>query len=72
MAEAQKKPGFIARLKVSFQNTKCEVKKVVWPDKSQIMNNTGIVLCVMAISAVFVGVLDTVVTELVRLFVNLL
>ena len=72
MAEAQKKPGFIARLKVSLQNTKGELKKVVWPDKSQIMNNTGIVLCVMAISAVFVGVLDTVVAELVRLFVNLL
>ena len=48
----QKKPGFIAKSKKFFKDVKGELKKIVWPDKKHAMNNTGIVLGVMAVSAV--------------------
>lgn len=71
MADAvQKKPGFIARVKRFFRDIKGETKKIVWPTKSQIINNTIIVLVVMVIAAVVVGCLDIVASTLVRLFVN--
>ena len=67
---AQKKPGFIARAKKFFKDIKGETKKVVWPDKKQIVNNTGIVMVVIA--AVFVGCLDLIAKGLLDLFVKLL
>ena len=67
---AAKKPGFIEKAKRFFRDIKGEVKKVVWPGKSQIINNTIIVLVVMVIAAVVVGCLDIVASTLVRLFVN--
>ena len=71
MADAvQKKPGFIARVKRFFRDIKGETKKIVWPTKSQIINNTIIVLVVMVIAAVVVGCLDIVASTFVRVFVN--
>ena len=48
---AQKKPGFIARAKKFFKDIKGETKKVVWPDKKQIVNNTGIVIVMVVRTA---------------------
>ena len=53
-----KKPGFFARLKNFWKETKSEVKKVVWPTSSQVLNNTLIVIAVVIIAAVFIGVVD--------------
>ena len=69
---AQKKPGFIARVKKFFKDIKGETKKVVWPDKKQIVNNTGIVIVMVVIAAVFVGCLDLIAKGLLDLFVKLL
>ena len=69
---AQKKPGFIARDKMFFKDIKGETKKVVWPDKKQIVNNTGIVNVMVVIAAVFVGCLDLIAKGLLDLFVKLL
>ena len=69
---AQKKPGFIARAKKFFKDIKGETKKGVWPDKKQIVNNTGIVIVMVVIAAVFVGCLDLIAKGLLDLFVKLL
>ena len=69
---SQKKPGFIARAKKFFKDIKGETKKVVWPDKKQIVNNTGIVIVMVVIAAVFVGCLDLIAKGLLDLFVKLL
>ena len=69
---AQKKHGFIARAKKFFKDIKGETKKVVWPDKKQIVNNTGIVIVMVVIAAVFVGCLDLIAKGLLDLFVKLL
>ncbi|HAN44222.1 MAG TPA: preprotein translocase subunit SecE [Ruminococcaceae bacterium] len=54
----------------SFKDMKGEVKKVVWPTKKQIINNTGIVLFFMAISAVIIGGLDTILSLIVNLILK--
>ncbi len=68
----QKKPGFFDRIKRFFKDIKGEIKKVVWPDKQRITNNTIIVIGVVLISAVFVGCFDIITSYLVQFFVNLL
>ena len=41
-----------------FREMKSELKKVVWPTLPQVMKNTGIVMAMVIIVAVFIGVVD--------------
>lgn len=50
-----------------FKDLKIEFKKVVWPDKKTVFNNTSVVLAVVVASAVLVGLLDTGFLALMRL-----
>ena len=50
-ANAENKTGFLAKIKRYFQDMRGELKKVVWPEKKQVLNNTGIVIIVLIISA---------------------
>jgi preprotein translocase subunit SecE len=43
-----------------FTEVKSEMKKVVWPTKKQIINNTLIVFAAVAVIGVFIWVLDLV------------
>lgn len=43
------------------------MKKIVWPTKSQIINNTLIVIAVTLIAAVFIYGIDTVFGRLLQL-----
>ncbi len=63
--KAHKKGGFIAgvksffgRIVKFFRDTASEMKKVVWPSKKQVLNNTGVVAVVVVISAAAIIVLD--------------
>ena len=44
MAEKAEKQSFFARIGKFFRDQKSEVKKIVWPSKKQVLNNTAIVL----------------------------
>lgn len=59
MAEANKKPRF-ARIKKWFREMKSELKKVVWPTGSQILNNTLVVLACVLVVGIIVCLLDFV------------
>ena len=63
-ANAENKTGFLAKIKRYFKDMRGELKKVVWPEKKQVLNNTGIVIIALIISAGF----DFVITKLVSLF----
>ena len=67
----EKKPGFFKRIasgiKRFFKDTKSELKKVVWPSKKTVLNNTGIVV-VLVLSSVSIGIIDFVFNALVGLF----
>ncbi|MGN0602330.1 MAG: preprotein translocase subunit SecE [Oscillospiraceae bacterium] len=54
-AKKEKKKGGIRKY---FRDLKSEIKKVVWPTKKQVINNTGIVLTVMVIVGLFLAGID--------------
>jgi len=53
-----------------FHDLKVEFKKVVWPTKKTVLNNTSVVLGVVVGSAVLVGLLDEGFLALLRLIYN--
>jgi len=57
MADTKKKKGRLARW---FREMRAELKKVVWPTKSQTVNNTVITLGVMIVSAIVIWGIDQV------------
>lgn len=71
MAEA-KKEKFFSRLARWFREMKSELKKVVWPSKKQMINNTIIVLVTVLIIGIFIWVFDfagnTIVNGIISLF----
>lgn len=50
-----------------FKDLKSEFKKVVWPSRKTVINNTVVVLIALIISGVFVWGLDTLFATLLRL-----
>lgn len=52
-------PG-IKNIAKFFRDTRSEMKKVVWPNKKQVINNTVVVLVVVLLSAVVIFILDAV------------
>ena len=64
MAEANKKENFFVRTgkRISrwFREMNSELKKVVWPSKSQMINNTLVVLACVLVVGVFIWVFDAV------------
>ena len=53
------------------QDLKSEFKKVVWPTRKKVVNNTLVVLIVMVISSAFVGGLDFGLLKLFSFVLNL-
>ena len=63
MAEAKKENIFVRaakRIGRWFREMKSELKKVVWPTKSQMINNTVIVLVCTLIVGICIWVFDAV------------
>ena len=57
----KKKLGFFARTKKFFKDLKSELKKVIWPNKKQVINNTSIVIAFLIVSAIIIGGFDVVI-----------
>ncbi len=53
--DSTKKKGGIRKY---FKDLKSEIKKVVWPTRQQVINNTGIVLTVMVVMGLFLAGID--------------
>lgn len=63
----KKKPGKVSKW---FKDLKSEFKKVVWPSKKTVVNNTSVVLAVVIFSAVLIGLLDAGFLKLMELVYN--
>ena len=59
-----KKPNKIVKF---FKDLVSETKKVVWPGKKQVLNNTAVVLAVCVLSGALLFAIDTVFAELLKL-----
>lgn len=53
-----KKPSIFARIVKWARDLKSEAKKVVWPSRSQVTNNTIIVLATVFVVGAFIAVID--------------
>ncbi len=60
MAQAAKaaKPNVFARLTRYFNDVKAEMKRVVWPNRPEIVNMSMVVLVTLVIMVMYVGSLD--------------
>lgn len=47
-----------------------ELKKVVWPSRKETVGSTAVVLVIVIISGVFLGIVDLVLSRLVRLLIG--
>ena len=77
MAEAknQEKENFFRRTgkRISkwFREMKAELKKVVWPTKKQVLQNTVVVLACVLVVGVFIWVFDAVSSLIVQGLIGL-
>lgn len=67
MGETVKKEGIFARIGKSAKATKSEFKKVIWPSKKQLINNTGIVIAALIVIGLIIFGLDTIFISLSKL-----
>ncbi len=65
----KKKEG--GKIRKWFKDLKIEFKKVVWPTKKTVVNNTSIVVGVIVASAVLVGAIDLGFSELFSFIYNI-
>lgn len=65
---AKKKKGH--KVTKYLKDLKAEFKKVVWPSKKDLVKNTGIVLAFMVAAGIFVGGLDLIFSQLVKLMLG--
>lgn len=70
MADAVKKRSFFQRISRFFKDIVGEMKKVVWPSKSQVRNNTLVVLTFMILMGIVLGLFDTGVSTLVNFLLS--
>ncbi len=54
----EKKPGLFSKLVRYFKDLKGEFKKIVWPSKKQVLNNTLVAIGCMAVVAALIFALD--------------
>jgi preprotein translocase subunit SecE len=64
----KKQPGKVAKY---FKDLKSELKKVVWPSKKKVINNTSVVLGSIVIMGIFVGLLDAGMFKLLQVVLGL-
>lgn len=67
-----KKKPFFARLKSYFVETKSELKKVTWPSKDQMKQNTLVIIAFLIIIGLFLFVFDVAFSGLFSLLTNIL
>lgn len=66
-AAKKKTPNKIIKF---FKDLKSEIKKVVWPSKKTVWNNTGVVLVAMLVAGVFVWGIDSIFTLIIDLILG--
>ncbi len=55
------------RLRIYLAETRVEMKKVTWPTKGELKDATRVVIVAAAIMTAFIGVIDQILSTIVRL-----
>ena len=73
-AEPKKKKtrnSFFSKIGRWFREQRSELKKVVWPTKSQVINNTVVALTVIFASAIVIWAFDQIASRGVQLIISI-
>ena len=62
-----KKPNKVAKY---FRDLRSEFKKVVWPSRKTVVNNTTVVIVTMIVTGLGVFAMDTVFAKLLEMMLN--
>ena len=73
--KAVKKPGetsivWVDTARNYLREVVFELKKVVWPSRKETLGSTAVVLMIVGLVAVFLGIVDLVLSRLVKLLVG--
>jgi len=58
------------RIKSFFIEVKTEIKKVVFPSKEEVIGSTKVVVVMVFIIAIFLGLIDLLLTQLIGMVVK--
>lgn len=64
--KANKEPNFFQKAAQFLRETKLEFKRVTWPTRQQTIATTAVVIILVIIIAIFLGIVDTVLSTAVR------
>ncbi|MGE5140681.1 MAG: preprotein translocase subunit SecE [Rudaea sp.] len=70
MARARQEVARENRLARFWRETMAELRKVVWPTRDQAVNLTIIVVVTVIVMSAFLGLVDLMLTNLVRLIIR--
>ncbi|MBQ4427964.1 MAG: preprotein translocase subunit SecE [Oscillospiraceae bacterium] len=70
MATAEKKK-FTERLANWWRGMKAELKKVVWPSRKQVVNNSAVVFASIIASGVVIWAFDWLASNLIQIIIKL-
>jgi preprotein translocase subunit SecE len=65
---APAKPGVFARLGQYFRDVRSEMKRVVWPQRPEVINSSVVVIVTLLFFVVFTFLVDTVVVWALNLW----
>lgn len=57
---------FVDKAMQFVSQAKAELNKVTWPTRQQTLASTGVVMVIVAISAVYLGIIDFILAKLVK------
>ncbi len=60
----------LGKAKDFLSEVKVEVKKVTWPSRKEAMGGTMVVMVVVLIIAVFLGIIDTILSKIVEALIS--
>jgi preprotein translocase subunit SecE len=60
------KPNVFARLARYFNDVKAEMRRVVWPNRKEVLNSSWVVVITLAIFIVLIFLLDSVASWIIR------
>lgn len=70
-SDKDKKKSIFERIANWFKDLRKEFKRVTWPTKKTVFNNTLVVLAVVVIGSVFIGLVDLGFLKLINYLMNL-
>lgn len=65
------KPGVLARAKTYFKGVRSELKRVVWPTKSEMVKYTGAVVGMLIFFGILIALVDAVIVPVLYAFAGL-